>query len=532
MEEFARDLVQMLDVPAPPRAMKARSGTIREELMRPSPPKAGSKISLRGPRLVVVIALAASAAFVPAAAASADPGVTPATVDVTLAPGGSVVINKLVETAEVSSNPDVMFLADTTGSMGTSIANVQSSIADIISSVRDVQPGAQFGASQYKDVVDAFTYQLDQAITDNDTDVTNAVNTWSAGGGGDTPEAQIDALYHLATDANVGWRTGSSRIIAWFGDAPGHDPSVGHTLADASSALQATGVRIIAVDVSALDQVPNESSSTTGQATTLADATGGLVTDGSGDVSQAILDGLSNLPAEVTPVVGSCDSALDVTFDPSSRTVDSGSTAAFDETISLSSDATPGDELTCEVTFTVNGGSDPAFVETIAVTVESGEHDFSTTVDSSAGGTLLINPQGANNLGTTGRIMVPPQSGPPTDVEITADLFGVPGETDATCGGNPCVGQGIEWNVSNPGAIKRMKVVFFETAALTGGASPFTAKVYKDGVLLPNCSSHGSFSVARNTHPPTTCVVKRVGWKHGGWKIVIRTPGEDPKGRV
>lgn len=499
--------------------------------MRSGPTEAGSRTWRLGPaRLIVVMSLAASAALVPTARAWADPGVTPASVDVTLAPGGSVVIDKLVETAAVSTKPDIMFLADTTGSMGSSIANVQSSIADVISSIRDVQPDAEFGAAQYKDVTDTFAYQLDQAITSNDTDVSNAINTWSASGGGDTPEAQINALYHLATDSDVGWRTGSSRIIAWFGDAPGHDPSDGHTLSDASSALQATGVRIVAVDVSALDQVPNESSSSTGQATTLADATGGVVLDGSGDVSQAIRDGLSSLPAEVTPTIGSCDAALDVTFDPPSRTVDSGSTAAFEETITLSTDATPGDELTCEVTFTVNGGSDPAFVESITVTVSSGA-DFSATIDTSAGGTLLINPQGSDNLGTTGRIVIPPQPGPPSNVVVTASLFGVPGETDPTCGNNPCVGQGIEWGFSDPSALGKLKVFFFETAALTGGARPDTAKVYKDGILLPNCRRGDDGAVARRAGP-TTCVLKRASWKHGGWKIVVRTIGEDPKGRL
>ena len=56
------------------------------------------------------------------------------------------------------------------------------------------------------------------------------------------------------------------------------------------------------------------------------------------------------------------------------------------------------------------------------------------TVDTSQGGILLINPQGADNLGTTGKIKIPPQPGPATDVVVSASLFGVPGETDATCG--------------------------------------------------------------------------------------------------
>ena len=45
---------------------------------------------------------------------------------------------------------------------------------------------------------------------------------------------------------DVGWRADSSRIIAWFGDAPGHDPSGGHSLADVTAALTASpGIRIV-----------------------------------------------------------------------------------------------------------------------------------------------------------------------------------------------------------------------------------------------------------------------------------------------
>jgi hypothetical protein len=33
----------------------------------------------------------------------------------------------------------------------------------------------------------------------------------------------------------------------------------------------------------------------------------------------------------------------------------------------------------------------------------------------------------------------------------------VPGETDPTCGNNPCVGQGIEWGFSDPSALGKLK---------------------------------------------------------------------------
>ena len=111
---------------------------------------------------------------------------------------------------------------------------------------------------------------------------------------------------------------------------------------------------------------------------------------------------------------------------------------------------TNGVEYTCTVTaHNANGDSEPSDASEPVTPTASGAQ-FSMTVDTSEGGILLINPQGADNLGTTGKIKIPPQPGPATDVVVTASLFGVPGETDATCGGNVCIGQGIEWSVSNP----------------------------------------------------------------------------------
>ncbi len=313
-----------------------------------------------------VVATTAALVMLAATAAIADPGVTPSTVDLTLAPGASDVVAKAVETAAISPKPDIVFLADTTGSMGGALANVQSSIANIITSVRNQQPDAQFGAAQYKDEGDVFVYNLDSAITANDAAVTAAVNSWTPSGGGDTPEGQIDALYHLGTDANVGWRPGASHIIVQFGDAPGHDPSNGHTLNDVITALTGTlDARYLGIDVGALDS--------TGQATALANATGGLVLPASGDVSGAILAGLQSIDATVTPTTNpdTCEPGLSITWNPLSLTVHSGAIAHFQETIAVLETAEAGTTLTCPVTFAINGASDPgpAFVESTTVHV-------------------------------------------------------------------------------------------------------------------------------------------------------------------
>ena len=82
---------------------------------------------------------------------------------------------------------------------------------------------------------------------------------------------------------------------------------------------------------------------------------------------------------------------------------------------------------------------------TVPVMVTPSEAQFSKTFNTAEGGLLLIYPAGSADLGTSGRIEIAPQPGLATDVTVSASLFGLPGETDATTGGNVCIGQGIEW---------------------------------------------------------------------------------------
>jgi len=62
------------------------------------------------------------------------------------------------------------------------------------------------------------------------------------------------------------------------------------------------------------------------------------------------------LDCRVTPVA-TCDPGLTVTNDPPTRTVDSGSTATFDETIAVAPGVALGSVLHCSVDFTINGAS-------------------------------------------------------------------------------------------------------------------------------------------------------------------------------
>ncbi len=312
-------------------------------------------------RSLFVALTTVSALLTPATvAAAAPPGVDPATVDLTLSAGQSTTITKHVTTSAVPPNPDLVLLADTTGSMAGAITNVRTNAGAITSDVLAAQPTAQFGVAEYKDFSDSVPFKVNQGITGNTAAVQAGINQWAASGGGDLPEADLNALYELASGA-VTFRPDGTRIIAWFGDAPSHDPSGGHTLAQTIDALKAANIRVVAVNVGALDA--------DGQASAIATATGGVLLNNvpSNQVSQAILAGIKSIEVTVTPKVTTCDPQLTLTNAPASVKVPSGDVATFTETVTAKADAAPG-TYHCTVDYLVDGVS-RGFVETTTVRV-------------------------------------------------------------------------------------------------------------------------------------------------------------------
>ncbi|WP_285617860.1 vWA domain-containing protein [Actinoallomurus iriomotensis] len=345
--------------------------------------------------------------------ASATPGVTPADVTLNLNPGESATIAKTVSTPAIPPKPDITFLIDTTGSMGGVISNVQANANTILSNVASAQPDAQFAVAEYRDVsADPTSFRVAQNLTANQTDVANGLNSLVATGGGDFPEDGINGLFQVASGA-VGFRPNSSRIVLLIGDAPSHDPSNGHSLADAISALQAAHITVLALDLSGLDS--------TGQATAITNATGGQLFSGidASQVSSTILAALHNLPVTVTHQLRDCDPNLSVSLTPDSRTVTSGDSANFTEVVSVGAGAVPGSTLNCKVDFLLNGVLQPGFTETITEHVPKVTPSIATTPSGSA-------PAGGNVSDTatlTGGFH-------PTGT-VTFQLFG-PGDTACT----------------------------------------------------------------------------------------------------
>ena len=282
----------------------------------------------------------------------------PPSVVTAIRPGDSFDVAKTVVTPVIPPRPDICFLADTTGSMGAALLNVQANATTIMAMVLAAQPEAQFCAAQYKDVGDTPLFAVDQSVTANTVAVQTAINSWSAAGGGDQPEANLHGLTQLVADA--GFRPDSTRIIVWFGDNPGHDPSAGgETLASTIAALTAApGTKVIAINVvSSPFELGLDAS---GQATAITTATGGSFFPAAtpGQVTTAIITGLTNLPVDVS-MTSDCAAAtagaVTTTFLPASQTVTSGTNALFDETIHVSATAVQGQTYTCRDWALLNG---------------------------------------------------------------------------------------------------------------------------------------------------------------------------------
>jgi hypothetical protein len=215
-------------------------------------------------------------------------------------------ITVTVPTTGTAAKADVYLLADSTGSMSSIIDAVKAGAAAILSDPALAAFDVAWGVGNYRDFpvpgTNSYAFQHQLSPTTDHTQVDLAVGAWSANEGGDTSEGQLFALHELATNAGIGWRTDSKRIVVWFGDAPGHDPictdltGLASAITEASVTAELTGAEITVVAVStttgpadALDDDPDADAGdyttcpgagTAGQATRISAATGGSHTTG------------------------------------------------------------------------------------------------------------------------------------------------------------------------------------------------------------------------------------------------------------
>ncbi|EXJ11407.1 MULTISPECIES: transferrin-binding protein-like solute binding protein [Nitrincola] len=223
---------------------------------------------------------------------------------------------------------DIFFLADNTGSMGGLVGSAKTNAQAILDALRTdarfSKVNAQFGVgmflgdpSEWGETATS-AYQLLQPITNNDAQITTAINQWYASGGGDWEEANFYAIHQVITqgaavprDATLksnqvtGWRPGAAKVIVVFGDAPSWQNSVNEK--ELKDLVRTTGARIVFIDTSQINvgQQSNVFAASSGRqmqdaALEIADASGGSYMHLS-DVSkikEAVLDSVYDAIAD------------------------------------------------------------------------------------------------------------------------------------------------------------------------------------------------------------------------------------------
>ena len=247
-----------------------------------------------------------------------------------------------------SGEADVLFLTDTTGSMGGYISGIRAAFGDILSTIAAELPDAdvQYSVADYKDYRDGGNYagngvNLRQAFTSDTAAVQTAINGMYAVGGYDLPESQLKALVNSAGnwlnpsgDLCFNGRTDAQKIIIWAGDAEGHYFGVGGdgppeyypSLAETLEALNAHGIVTFGLNVmKAAGAGIDTNAGGANQATYLATGTGGNLANNlgvsSGEIQAAIVDAVMASMETLTNITLAMEVASGVDAEPIVRTI-------------------------------------------------------------------------------------------------------------------------------------------------------------------------------------------------------------------
>ena len=191
-----------------------------------------------------------------------------------------------------ANNVDLVFVIDSTGSMGGLIAGVKNAMSELTTLISETSDTFRIAIVDYKDFGDAYVSKLNVDFTNDLGLIQAGINGLFASGGGDTPEAVLSGLN---TALNLGYRPGVTKLIIVMGDAP---PKIG---ADGKEPVSGLTVDYIVEKSNALDPVQvmavNTGSLTSGTAmNTITAGTGGsIISTGVSGVVPAIKNILENV---------------------------------------------------------------------------------------------------------------------------------------------------------------------------------------------------------------------------------------------
>jgi Mg-chelatase subunit ChlD len=148
---------------------------------------------------------------------------------------------------------DIVFILDTTGSMGEEIERLKKTIEIINLNVAafSPRPKVRFGMVQYRDVTDQYTTRVVPLTTDLE-EFSRALQKVYAGGGGDNPEDLQSALF--AALHKLDWNDEGIRIGFIITDAPPHlDYGQTYTYVDAAADAKQTAIKLFSIGTGGLN---------------------------------------------------------------------------------------------------------------------------------------------------------------------------------------------------------------------------------------------------------------------------------------
>lgn len=157
---------------------------------------------------------------------------------------------------------DIVFVVDTTGSMGADINAVKDFAGQFIATVQGQTGSARFALVTYRDFPERtgdsqdYASRVDLNFTADAASAGAAINGLTLGYGGDIPETVYSGLMEAI---GLSWRPGVKKMVIQLGDAAPLDPEpftgyTGDTVVDASFAVDPAEIYV--VDVSSSSSTP------------------------------------------------------------------------------------------------------------------------------------------------------------------------------------------------------------------------------------------------------------------------------------
>lgn len=375
----------------------------------------------RLPRLLLRLAvLTCGLSALSTVVASPADTLTPSVVNLTLPAGQSTTVNKMLHLDGLPPKADIIVAIDTTGSMGTAIAQAKADANNICTNVKAAMPGARFAVVAFGDYPgmplgspsDVPYLLLTPGFVSDCTTFAAAIATMTAHGGGDDPEA-YNRVFFEAYDSGGGTNPlvttrdpQATQFLVVLGDAEPHSATAfGSCPAHPPSDFGRNGVPGGGDDLDTTTTIPALAAAhikllmirylSAGLTASLAcyhdmaTATGGTAVDSTnaGEMDNIIINGAAAVPYTVSLQV-SAGCALGIGFSPPNPPpygpFSGPQNINFTEMITAPT--VPG-VYSCQITAVLNPGGPTRAVETVNVVVVPG-----------APATLTLEPPTAQNV--------------------------------------------------------------------------------------------------------------------------------------